>query len=280
MLSLTAPAKVNLALEVLGRRPDGYHEIRSLIQTIELADTLSFEEGERLLVNYEPPWEPEGDLVLRSAAKLWEVAGEGRGAVIRVQKRVPVAFGLGGGSSDAAATLLGLNRLWSLGMSREELLPLASEIGSDVAFFLYGGTALVEGRGEKVMSLPSIKTHWLVLLCPSLPIMESKTAHLYQRLTASLFTSGKRSERLARQLRDGAELTSTSLFNVFESVVWEAFPGLERYKQHLLEAGAETVHLAGSGPALFSWEAEAGTAARIQSFLQARGLEAYLARTI
>lgn len=168
MLKLKAPAKVNLTLEVLGRRPDGYHEIGSIIQAIGLYDVLTMEPAQGLEVEPEMI-AGEENMVMKAARLLKDATGTLQGARLRLTKSIPVRMGLGGGSSDAAATLTGLNRLWGLGLSRERLLPLALALGSDVPFFVHGSTALVEGRGETVTPLPSPPLKKVVLLCPSPP---------------------------------------------------------------------------------------------------------------
>ncbi|GAI41543.1 unnamed protein product, partial [marine sediment metagenome] len=172
MLTVKAPAKVNLTLEVLGKRPDGYHEIRSVIQTINLCDSLRFRLNDKLQFGSDnPDFVVEESLVSRAAALLRQTTGCSKGARIEIGKRIPLASGLGGDSSDAAAILRGLNKLWRLGLSSAELLELAPRLGSDVAFFLYGGMALVEGRGERVTPLPPLPHRWVVLLMPPVPGM-------------------------------------------------------------------------------------------------------------
>ena len=151
MLTILAPAKLNLTLEVLAKRPDGLHEIRSLIQTINLCDSLRFRLSQSISFKCdEPKWLPERSLVSKAASLLQKATKCPNGATIEVNKRIPLLSGLGGDSSDAAAILRGLNKLWELGLSPPELVELASQLGSDIAFFLYGGTALVRGRGEIV----------------------------------------------------------------------------------------------------------------------------------
>ncbi len=154
-LVLKAYAKINLTLEVLGRREDGYHDIVSILQTIDLHDTLTLEPAQDMALECDQS-ELEGpdNLVLKAAALLREATGCHQGARLKLQKGIPLAAGLGGGSSDAAAALLGLSRLWGLGLSAEKLMPLAAKLGSDVPFFLYGGTAMAQGRGEIVRPLP------------------------------------------------------------------------------------------------------------------------------
>jgi 4-diphosphocytidyl-2-C-methyl-D-erythritol kinase len=158
-----AHAKINLTLDVLGRRPDGYHELRSVMQTVSLADELTVEAAPHLSLEVDrdgssPPGHagvPEGraNLVWRAAEELRRRRGYQGGARLRLCKRIPAAAGLGGGSSDAAATLLSLNALWGLRCSRADLVEVAAALGSDVPFFLWGGTALVSVRGERVQPL-------------------------------------------------------------------------------------------------------------------------------
>ncbi len=145
MLTLRAPAKVNLTLEVLGRRDDGYHDIVSIMQTVDLCDTITLEPADALAIECDDTSiGPSANLALRAATLLNESTGGGKGAKIRLEKRIPVAAGLGGGSSDAAATLVGLNRLWGLDLPIERLVGLAAGLGSDVPFFIHGGVAMVQ----------------------------------------------------------------------------------------------------------------------------------------
>ena len=277
-LVIKAYAKVNLALEVLGRRPDGYHEIASILQTIDLYDTLSFEPASELKLDCPPELASETNLVMRAARQLKQVSAYRQGAHITLEKGIPVAGGLGGGSSDAAAALHGLNRLWGLGLARERLAAIAAGLGSDVSFFVYGGTALARGRGERISPLPPLAEHWLVLLHPNLPIPEGKTARLYSRLNPTHFSEGEATVRLFASL--SSELDISLLYNVFEKVAFDFFPGLSDYRQRFLEAGAPSVHLAGSGPTLFTMLKQKEPAAEICRRLEAQGLEAYLAGTV
>src|SRR4030042_180950 len=156
MIPLKAYAKINLTLEALSKRPDGYHEIASVRQATSLADTLTFEPAETLDFNCDVPELQTGDnLVLKAARLLKEISGYKKGARINLTKKIPLAAGLGSGSTDAAATLVGLNKLWGLNLSRAKLLELAAKLGSDVPFFLYGGTALAQERGEQGTPLPA-----------------------------------------------------------------------------------------------------------------------------
>jgi 4-diphosphocytidyl-2-C-methyl-D-erythritol kinase len=276
MLKLKAPAKVNLTLEVLGERPDGYHEIRTIIQAVGLYDVLSLEPAQGLEVQPETIG-GEQNLVTKAARLLKEATGTPLGARLRLEKRTPLRMGLGGHSSDAAATLMGLNQLWRLGLSREGLLPLAQSLGSDVPFFLYGGTGLVEGKGERVTPLPNPPPQSVVLLCPTLPTPTEKTRRLYQALTPEAFTQGQYTLRGKQALLERDELEP---FNAFEMVAFSFFPGLEDYRQRFLASGATRVHLAGSGPALFTLTRDRALAKRMCSSLRCEGVEAHLVSTL
>jgi len=279
MLTLQAPAKINLTLEVLGKRPDGFHEIRSVIQTINLCDSLRFRLSRKLQFSCDnPDLVPEESLVSRAAALLQQASGCFKGATIEISKRIPLVSGLGGDSSDAAAILRGLNKLWRLGLSLPELLELAPRLGSDVAFFLYSGTALVEGRGERVTPLPPLPHVWVVLLVPPVPRMPGKTQRLYASLNPEHYTKGQFTDRVVAGLTGGG-VTSSMLFNVFEEVAQENFPPLGEYREQFLKAGASSVHLAGSGPALFTLVKDKAQADKIYGNLQKRGLECYLTET-
>ena len=280
MLTVTAPAKLNLTLEVLARRKDGYHEIRSVIQTINLCDRLCFQLSQKVAFKSNlPGWTPEQSLVTRAASLLQETTGCSKGATIEVNKRIPLVSGLGGDSSDAAATLRGLNQLWELGLAPEKLLDLAAQLGSDVPFFLYGGTALAEGRGEVLTPLPPLPHMWVVLVVPDVPILPHKTAQLYANLNASHYTDGQITERLVAALRTGREFTSSLLFNTFENVAFDRFSGLKVYKEHLSKLGAPHVHLAGSGPTLFTLLKDKARAEDLYTRCQQQGMETYLAET-
>ncbi len=280
MVDVKAPAKINLTLEVLGERPDGFHEIRSVIQTIDLYDSLRFRSNRRLRFSCDnPEFIVEESLVTRAAALLQEAGGSSRGATIDIKKRIPLVAGLGGDSSDAAAVLSQLNKLWKMGLSTEQLLELAPGLGSDVAFFLYGGTALVKGRGEEVTALPPLPRRWVVLLVPPFSRMPEKTAKLYASLKPSHYTDGQITERLVKVLNEGRGFKPSMLFNTFENVAFELFPRLKLYRDHFIKLGAYNVHLAGSGPALFTMMDDQFQAENLYARCQQQNLESYLAET-
>jgi 4-diphosphocytidyl-2-C-methyl-D-erythritol kinase len=276
-MRLCAPAKINWTLEVLGRRDDGYHEVRSLMQTVGLCDALEFTAADRLMLEVEGEHQPsQDDLVLRAAALL---GGGARGAHIHLSKHVPVAAGLGGGSSDAAAALRGLNELWRLGCGDAQLVEMAAGVGSDVAFFIHGGTALAEGRGELVTPLPDVAPVWLVLLVPPFRLPE-KTMRMYAALTPADFTDGAPTGALLRRLHRRLAIADADLCSAFQRVAYEVFQGLDAYRDALLAAGARRVHLAGSGPALFALGPEEGTARAVHARLRPPGGQALVVRTL
>jgi 4-diphosphocytidyl-2-C-methyl-D-erythritol kinase len=281
MVDVRAPAKINLTLEVLGERTDGFHEIRSVVQTIDLYDDLRFRSNRQLrFICDNPDFIVEESLVSKVAALLQETSGSGRGATIEVKKRIPMVAGLGGDSSDAAAVLSGLNKLWKLRLSLVELAELASKLGSDVSFFLYGGTALMEGRGEKLRALPPLPRRWVVLLVPPFSRVKGKTAKLYTGLKSSHYTDGQITEKLVKALYERRGLKPSLLFNTFENVAFELFPKLKLYRDHFVKLGAYQVHLAGSGPTLFTMVDDEVQAENLYARCQLQNLESYLAKTV
>jgi 4-diphosphocytidyl-2-C-methyl-D-erythritol kinase len=280
MLIVKAPAKINLTLEVLGKRPDGFHTIRSVVQAVNLCDSLSFSLSDSIeIISAHPGFDPERSLVASAAVLLQQALGSSRGARIEIEKHIPFSSGLGGDSSDAAAALLGLNQLWPPGLKPAQLMTMAPKLGSDVVFFLYGGTALMEGRGERVAPLPSPPRSWVVLIVPPLPPVDGKTKQLYDKLNPRHYSDGHITDEVVASLTRGV-LEPSLLFNTFENVAYSFFPGLRTYKEHFQKLGAESVHLAGSGPTLFSLLNDESQAKDLYQRCQDQGLEAYLADTL
>lgn len=280
MLTVLAPAKLNLVLEVLGKRLDGYHEVRSLIQTINLCDRLTFEPANEVSLECdEPILQGTDNLVLRATLLLKEVTGFARGMKIKLKKYIPWGVGLGGGSSDAAVTLLTLNQLWGLNLAIPKLAKLAAQLGSDVPFFLYQGTAMVSGRGEKVRPLADLAPSWFTVLVPPLPRIPEKTKRLYNSLTPEHFTKGEFTRKAIRSCSHDKIFSQSLLFNAFEKVAFDVFPGLRDYRERFVKAGASNVCLAGSGPALFSLVETESVGKEIYGRLYGEGLECYLAST-
>jgi 4-diphosphocytidyl-2-C-methyl-D-erythritol kinase len=281
MFSIQAPAKVNLTLEVLAKRNDGFHEIRSVIQTVKLFDHFNFRLAEKITIKCDDSsWIAGDSLVSKAAALIEKESAYKKGAIIELSKEIPLLSGLGGDSSNAAAILLGLNKLWGLTLPLGELARLALKLGSDVPFFLFGGTALLQGKGELVSPLPPIEHMWIILLIPTIPRSRGKTEWLYSKLNKNQYTDGQITEKLVSLLTKGEYLTEDSLVNVFENVAIEVFQGLEKYRQMFLRAGATCVHLAGSGPALFTTVKEKTKAEKIYSGLKKQGIKVYLTETL
>ena len=279
-VTVQAPAKVNLTLEVLGKRPDGYHEIASVMQTISLFDILTFSPSDEVKVTTDvPELEGEDNLVYRAAMLLRDTSGVSAGAEIHLDKQIPLAAGLGGGSSDAAATLLGLDRLWSLGLGEEELKELAAQLGSDVPFFVTGGIALVGGRGERVSNVKTPPTLWLVLAFPD-HRLENKTATAYRALTPSHHTDGRRTADLVKRIEAGAEISHDSFFNVFDRVAAQIFPGIDGSRSILQEASGGPVHLSGAGPTLFCRVDGPEQGQKVITECVEKGLDSCLVRTL
>ena len=276
-LALRAPAKINLTLEVIRRRPDGFHEVTLLLQTITLFDELTLEEAPEITLECsDASLMGPDNLVLRAARLLQEATGTTKGVRMFLEKEIPTAAGLGGGSSDAAAALRGLNRLWDLGLSLAKLETLGASLGSDVPFFLHGGAALCLGRGERVEPLPPANLPFIVLLCPNIPL-DRKTATLYSRLRADRYTRGALTFKLAGRIRAGGDIPPALLYNAFDHEALQAFPGLAEYRDGMLRAGAESAHLSGTGPSLYALFSQRPAAVAARALLAyARGWRAYL----
>lgn len=265
-LELSAAGKVNLALEVLSRRADGYHEIATVMQTVDLCDRLVLEDADVIEIRTSAPGVPsdERNLAYRAAAALREAAGITRGARITLDKRIPVAAGLGGGSTDAAAALVGLNRLWGLRWPTERLAELAVGLGMDVPFFLRGGAALGTGRGEQLTPLGGAALA-LVLVNPRFAV---STAEMYGRMTPAMYSDGARAQDAAGALesrRTGR--VARSLYNGLELAARAAYPQIGRMQAALVAAGALGAAMSGSGPTVFgvarSWEQARQIRARV-----------------
>jgi 4-diphosphocytidyl-2-C-methyl-D-erythritol kinase len=276
-----AYAKVNWVLEVLQRRPDGYHEVRTVLQTIDLRDTLELEPAADLCLEAKGEGLPpaEENLVMRAARLLRERADGLPGARMRLSKAIPVAAGLGGGSSDAAAALRGLNQLWGLELPQQALEDIAASLGSDVPFFIHGGTARAEGRGERITPLPDVPPQELVVALPPLTLAD-KTRRMYSLLTPADYTDGSAARRLADAVREGKRVADEHLLNAFDGPAFRTFPELERLRRALLEAGARSVHLAGSGPSLFTLAADAAQRERLAGAALEAGARAFVAPTV
>ena len=280
-MRLRATAKINLSLEVLGRRPDGYHEVRSVLQAVDLADWVEIEEADALTLRVEPEGAApaEENLVLRAAELLRGATGATRGAAITLRKQIPVAAGLGGGSSDAAAALLGLSRLWALDLDQAQLGVLAARLGSDVPFFLGGATALASGRGEQLEELPAPVERFAVIVTPTTGWDERKTARMYALLDARAHSDGSRTAETARRIRAG-EPVGDALFNVFDEVASTAFGSYEAARSLLMSMHPGPVLLAGSGPSLFVLTDDADAGERVRATMAGHGYAVWITRLL
>ena len=263
-LILKAHAKINLGLEVLGKRPDGYHEVAMIMQSVSLHDTLSLslQETDITLICDRPELPCDnGNLAFRAADLLRREFGVARGVRIELTKRIPLAAGLAGGSTDAAAVLKGLNRLWGLALSPVELEQLAARLGSDVPFCLWGGPSLATGRGEMLTPLPDFTGHGVVLANPSLQV---STAWVYGNYRDA---AGNRRRDIS-SLRHSIEqpdfsAVADTLFNDLETVTVPAYPQVAEIKEQLLQAGAAGVLMSGSGPTVFALTPDFASAAEL-----------------
>jgi len=309
MITAYAYAKINITFEVLGRREDGYHDIVSILQEIDLKDTIQFEAAPSLSIDCDNvELRPSDNLALKAARLLKKESGYKGGAKIILKKGIPVAAGLGGGSSDAGAALVALNRLWKLNLSTEELVEMAATLGSDVPYFIRGGTALAEGRGERVTPLPPLPLSYVVLLKPSVTVPVSKTKAMYGALRPSHYSKGdyaRKTEAFIESAVEGhqppvspnhggikkigghpqAPVRNNPVplfqgYNTFDFVACEMYEGMEWYRNKFDEAGADEAHLAGAGPTLFALMRDRARAGKIHRSLKELGLETYLVETV
>jgi 4-diphosphocytidyl-2-C-methyl-D-erythritol kinase len=284
-LRLLAPAKINWTLEVLRVRPDGYHEIRSVLQTIGLCDVVTLSETddiELVLSGSAGPLAddpPERNLAVRAAQALRARAGTTRGVRIELEKRIPVAAGLGGGSSDAAAVLRGCNELWESHQDETNLIEIAGEIGSDPPFFVVGGTASVSGRGEIVRPLPDAIAPAIMLATPREHHRGEKTAAMYEALSAAHFTEGEATLELEDVVRAQRALVDEELANVFERVLLTTLPETARAMAALQESGL-TPHLAGSGPSFLLMLGHAASLDELAARITGLGFTPTVVRTL
>lgn len=265
-----APAKINLLLDAVRKREDGFHEVEMVMTMVDLADRLTLadlpEEAIRVTSSSGQIPLDGKNLVHRAARLLKERCGVRRGVHLHLDKRIPVAAGLAGGSSDAAATLRGLNRLWRLGLSADELRRLAAELGSDVPFCVTGGTAVARGRGEVVTLVDNPLSAWVVLARPPIHV---STADVYGRLRVDRIERHPDVSALlaAIQNRDYRGLCA-SLGNVLEDVTVRLHPEVGRLKAAMLRLGADAALMSGSGPTVFALAERRSKAARIYNGLR------------
>jgi 4-diphosphocytidyl-2-C-methyl-D-erythritol kinase len=247
-----APAKINLSLDVLHKRTDGFHEVKMIMTTIDLADRVELVElpSDEIQIISHNRFVPDDqrNLAYQAALLLKRRYGVKKGVSIAITKVIPVAAGLAGGSSDAAATLRGLNRLWKLGLSLDELAELGAEIGSDVSFCVYGGTALATGRGEKIQHIDTPPHCWVVLAKPTIGV---STADVYRNLNLNNVTHPDVEGMIDGIKEQDFEQICGLLGNVLESVTLKMYPEVANIKDQMKRFGADAVLMSGSGPTVF-----------------------------
>jgi len=280
-LRLNAYAKVNLTLDVVGPRDDGYHDIESVMHTIELHDSITLREtgaGVELIVHDGSVPHDTRNLVVRTAEVLRETFGVDRAVQIELVKRIPVAAGLGGGSSDAAVTLLGLVQLWKLRLDGRELLRLATGLGADVPFFLEGGAAIARGRGDRLTRLPPLPTTWMVLARPR---VEVATAWAYKQLSASGASGRPQTDLMVEAVqREDIREAGRYLRNIFEDVITTTYPVVSELKARILRGEAYGAGMSGTGPTVFGLMANEAAAHKVAENLRTMPeVEVHLSRT-
>ncbi|HZG72811.1 MAG TPA: 4-(cytidine 5'-diphospho)-2-C-methyl-D-erythritol kinase [Chondromyces sp.] len=247
-----APAKINLTLDVLHKRADGYHEVEMVMTTVDLADRIELaplaRDEIRIFSHNRFVPDDERNLAYQAAKLLKDRFGIKSGVSIWIEKVIPVAAGLAGGSSDAAATLKGLNGLWGLGLSLDELAELGAEIGSDVSFCVYGGTALAKGRGEKIERLPAPPGCWVILAKPTIGV---STAEVYRNLKVDRIHHPDTQGMIEAIKEQDFQKMCGSVGNVLESVTLKLYPEVAHIKDQMERFGADAVLMSGSGPTVF-----------------------------
>lgn len=252
-MSIKAPAKINLSLDVLYKRPDGYHEVKMVMTTIDLADRIelvALPEEDAIRIVSQNRFVPDDcrNLAYQAAKLLKETFSIRQGVAISITKHIPVAAGLAGGSSDAAATLRGLNKLWQLGLTMDELAELGAKIGSDVAFCVYGGTALATGRGEIITPIASPPPCWVVLAKPPIGV---STAEVYRNLELERVSHPDVDAMVRAIERQDYAAICRLVGNVLEEVTLKKYPEVAHIKEQMKRFGADAVLMSGSGPTVF-----------------------------
>lgn len=278
---MKAPAKINLTLDVLHKRPDGYHELEMVMTTIDLADRIDLTEtGQGIQLDSTSGFVPfdERNLAYRAAALVKQRFSISKGVHILIHKKIPVAAGLAGGSSDAAATLKGLNEIWNLGLTTEELAELGLELGSDVPFCVVGGTAIARGRGENLIPIAPPPPCWVVLAKPPHGV---STAEVFGALNLKEKQERPNLDAMVQALeaRD-FQAVCNHLSNVLEQVTLTAYPQVAKLKERMAAFGAEGVLMSGSGPTVFGLISRESLARRVVNGLRGFCRQVYAVRML
>lgn len=278
----TAPAKINLSLNVLGKREDGYHEVEMVMTTIDLIDRITIYRltNDEIKVSLENRYVPndERNLAYQAAYTLKKRYNISEGVHIEIDKNIPVSAGLGGGSSNAAAVLRGLNRLWSLHLSLEELADIGSSIGSDVPFCIYSKTAIARGRGELIEILPSLPPCWVVLAKPNIGV---STREIFTSLRINHHLTHPQTEDVIHALyHENIEQLYRAMGNSLEQITFALYPEVQKMKWKMTELGSPFPIMSGSGPTLYSLIRQENKAKRIYNSLSGFCDEVYMVRTL
>ncbi|AZN38897.1 4-(cytidine 5'-diphospho)-2-C-methyl-D-erythritol kinase [Paenibacillus albus] len=277
-----APAKINLLLDVKRKREDGFHEVEMIMTMVDLADRLEMEELPRdtIIISSQAGYIPldEKNLAFQAARLIKDRYNVRKGVYIHLDKKIPVAAGLAGGSSDAAATLRGLNRLWGLGISEEELCELGAELGSDVPFCVTGGTAIARGRGEKLERISNPPQCWVILAKPPINV---STADVYGKLRANELKQHPSTSDMLSAISSGSFAgVCTYLGNVLETVTLQLHPEVLQMKEIMQRLGADGVLMSGSGPTVFGLVSKEAKVSRIYNGLRGFCKEVYVVRML
>lgn len=281
MLYVKAPAKINLTLDVLKKRPDGYHEVEMIMTTVDLADRIGLEprlDGQIRIISadrYVP--DDQRNLAYQAAKLLKDTYKVQQGVSITLEKKIPVAAGLAGGSSDAAATLKGLNELWNLKLTKDQLAEHGAKIGSDVSFCVYGGTALATGRGEQIQELPAPPNCWIILAKPSIGV---STADVYGSLKINEVVHPNTKEMIRAIKEKDYELMCNTMGNALEAVTLKLHPEVSMIKEQMMKFGADAVLMSGSGPTVFGVVQHESRVNRIYNGLRGFCDEVYAVRLL
>ena len=277
-----APAKINLVLDALHKRDDGFHEVEMIMTMVDLADRLTMESLSRdqIIITSQVGYIPldEKNLAFQAAKLIKERYKVKQGVYIHLDKKIPVAAGLAGGSSDAAATLRGLNRLWRLNISEQELCELGAELGSDVPFCVTGGTALATGRGEILTPIASPPQCWVVLAKPSINV---STADVYGRFRVNHVKKHPSVQTMIDAINKGSfNDVCDNLGNVLEDVTLNLYPEVRQIKESMIRLGADGVLMSGSGPTVFGLVSKEAKLSRLYNGLRGFCKEVYVVRML
>jgi len=276
-----ATAKINLGLDVLGKRADGYHELEMVMSSVDLADRLIMEELEedKIIIETNKAFLPidKRNNVYQAASIVKKRYGINKGILIRITKNIPVAAGLGGGSTDCAAALRGMDRLWQLGLTMPELIDIGMEVGTDVPYCIYGTTAFISGKGEKVTPLRPMPQCWVVLVKPRLSV---STGKIFQEVDLDQLHHPDIQELSDAILAEDYQRMIAAMGNSLESITIPKHPVVQQIKERMMKYGADVALMTGSGPTVFALCQKYSRAQRVYNALKGFCEEVYLVRTL